>query len=384
MSKGNIMKNTDNIHIDCLDGLRGTAATWVLVGHALILTNAKMFIIDKPDLAVDLFIILSGFLMAYNYYNRSDKEPWESPKTWFIFWVRRFFRIAPVYYLLLIIALLMGGMLFISRGEISNVWPATATANTRYTDNSLTNIFTHLTFIFGFIPSYSFRTPLPDWSIGLEMQYYLIFPFLMILWKKLNSVVAVIIGCLLCLTLKQLFPNVWHLFPMPSMIFTKLPLFFSGMLIAQAIKSSINKSIFLYLFALCVSIVPTWYINKLVVLTHVLFVSTIYFLTLPNDKLHASLKKVQIFSNVFFKAKFFRWLGNISYTVYLSHLLVLIPICGFIATNYGEGLNSYIRAAIAIFSTVIIIFPISWLFYETIEKFGITFGKKLINKVAKP
>lgn len=40
--------------IECLDGLRGLAALWVLVGHCMLLTGFMVPILSKPDLGVDL------------------------------------------------------------------------------------------------------------------------------------------------------------------------------------------------------------------------------------------------------------------------------------------------------------------------------------------
>jgi len=55
------MKN----HITCLDGIRGLLAMWVFWGHICIFVGLKMPILGTPALAVDLFMLLSGFLMAY-------------------------------------------------------------------------------------------------------------------------------------------------------------------------------------------------------------------------------------------------------------------------------------------------------------------------------
>jgi peptidoglycan/LPS O-acetylase OafA/YrhL len=54
-------------HVPSLDGFRGIAASWVLLGHAAIQTGFKVPVLDKPDLGVDLFILLSGFLMVFHY-----------------------------------------------------------------------------------------------------------------------------------------------------------------------------------------------------------------------------------------------------------------------------------------------------------------------------
>ena len=83
--------------IGCLDGLRGAAALWVLIGHAMLLTGLRVPLLSSPDLAVDLFILLSGFLMAYHAERSRDDQG--QPATWAKFWAKRFFRIAPLYWM---------------------------------------------------------------------------------------------------------------------------------------------------------------------------------------------------------------------------------------------------------------------------------------------
>lgn len=64
--------------IGCLDGLRGLAALWVLLGHSLQLTGWHLPILSSPDLGVDLFIMLSGFLMVFHYRLRETANPGKS------------------------------------------------------------------------------------------------------------------------------------------------------------------------------------------------------------------------------------------------------------------------------------------------------------------
>jgi peptidoglycan/LPS O-acetylase OafA/YrhL len=55
-------------HLPWLDGLRGLAALWVLISHVQILSGMKYVpVLSWGGLAVDLFMILSGFLMAHHY-----------------------------------------------------------------------------------------------------------------------------------------------------------------------------------------------------------------------------------------------------------------------------------------------------------------------------
>src|SRR3546814_12295768 len=71
--------------VECLDGLRGVAALWVLLGHMMILTGFRLPLMSKPDLGVDLFILLSGFLMMFQYRLRAGREDWNAPGTWTAF-----------------------------------------------------------------------------------------------------------------------------------------------------------------------------------------------------------------------------------------------------------------------------------------------------------
>jgi len=100
----NIAVKNDRLPI--LDGIRGYAALWVLLGHCSNLSGLNLPLLNRPQMAVDVFMIMSGFLMTQHYFLRQDREPWESPRTWMKFWVRRFFRIAPLYYAVLIPAVL--------------------------------------------------------------------------------------------------------------------------------------------------------------------------------------------------------------------------------------------------------------------------------------
>lgn len=72
-------------------------------------------------------MMISGFLMAHNYLARRETEPWQAWPTWRAFWVRRFFRIAPAYYLLLAVALAMGPLLGNYRAAIGEQYPQTMT-----------------------------------------------------------------------------------------------------------------------------------------------------------------------------------------------------------------------------------------------------------------
>src|SRR5262249_21988845 len=148
------------------------------------------------------------------------------------FWLRRSFRIAPLYYLLLAAALIAGPSIGEMRDAIAQLWPHTATSPNRYRDQSLANILAHVTFSFGVLPRYYFATPLPDWSIILEMQFYLLFPFLMLMVARIGGPVAGAMALLGCAVVEVIFRGYVHQFEMPSFLPLKLYVFFIGMWIA--------------------------------------------------------------------------------------------------------------------------------------------------------
>jgi peptidoglycan/LPS O-acetylase OafA/YrhL len=145
-----------------LDGLRGYAALWVLINHALQMAGTKVPLLSRGDWAVDVFIIMSGFLMAFHYYYREQSEPWELPQTWTVFWFRRFWRLAPLYYVLLAVAVMLSSYLGQCRLNIAEVFPETTTDMGRYSPTEPINLAMHVSFLFGAFPQFAFATPLPD------------------------------------------------------------------------------------------------------------------------------------------------------------------------------------------------------------------------------
>lgn len=153
---------------DFLDTLRGFAAFWVVIAHCFIWADRPLPGWADPKLAVDLFMVISGFLMTYTV----DRQP-----GWRDFYIRRFFRIAPAYYVTLLAVVLLWPSIAAGMGQLqalSDKWqPAYRPAAQ---DFSVGNIIAHLTFLFGLSPDRSFSTGLPDWSLSLEMQFYALFP----------------------------------------------------------------------------------------------------------------------------------------------------------------------------------------------------------------
>ena len=142
----------------------------VLLFHAYIVNVIPDVIwsrtVGQGAEGVGLFFIVSALTLSASWHNRQGRDP----KPTAAFWARRFFRIAPLFYLVLVAAWLIG------QGK-PNYAPHAMAGNV-FTPG---NLLAHLTFAFGWIPAYQNSWLGVEWSIGTEMAFYLLFPVI-ILW----------------------------------------------------------------------------------------------------------------------------------------------------------------------------------------------------------
>jgi peptidoglycan/LPS O-acetylase OafA/YrhL len=375
-------------HLPYLDGLRGAAAGWVYVAHLAVLNSIHYPVITWGGSAVDLFMMLSGFLMAFHYFLRSEKEPWEEPATWTSFWLRRFFRIAPLFYVLLLAAFLFGPAIGEWRNQIDLVFPSAGTEPARYYDQSPMNVLTHVTFLFGALPKYAFRTTLPDWSIGLEMQFYLVFPFLMLVLARLGPAIACGVFILIAGALIAIFPAYFGQFPMPSALALKLHVFASGMLVACALRcDKWHQSVQLLAIAVASPIfafvlhVDDFGSAAIQIALVAAFAAVVF---------HRQLARIGIFSMPvrivmgIFDSPPLRFLGDTSYGVYLVHLLIVIPAIGWLLSHefYLQMPQSQ-RLALSAAVTVVPVYLSAWVLHRLVEKPGIAFGKAVLSRKSR-
>ena len=105
-------------HLPVLDGVRGLAVLMVLVFHFIgntLATNAVERVIvgaaNYGSYGVELFFVLSGFLITGILYDTSDK-----PLYFRNFFMRRVLRIFPLYYGVLVLIFLVAPLIPLLRG----------------------------------------------------------------------------------------------------------------------------------------------------------------------------------------------------------------------------------------------------------------------------
>lgn len=355
--------------VPVLDGLRGIAALWVLVGHAALMAGVQSRLLNRPDLGVDLFIILSGFLMVFHYRRREAEEPWRSPRTWRLFWLRRFLRVAPLYYVVLVAALALAPAMFDARAEVGALVSHRMPRPDRFLDQSLANILAHVTFLFGLHPDYASRTPLPDWSLSLEMQFYALFPFMMLLtlrmgWLSLAVLAAagVAVGAASMLLVQ---------FSLPSLLPLKLHLFLAGMAIAAAVATGGRNGAYLCLFAIALALVPLagrdWLSLSARALLAAAFVALV----------HAPLAGgVVSGAAALLGSRAFSRLGDLSYGAYLIHLLVMTPTAAWLIRAYGIEIDPWARFAALLAITMPATYALALAGYALVERPARNWGRR--------
>lgn len=176
--------------------------------------------------------------MEANAIQKLPKEPLFVRRNWLRFWIRRFFRIAPAYYVSLALAILSSAHFLTGYQELQSLnpklWPLGGTYDPSKVDYTVDNILIHLTLLFGVHPQYSFSTFLPDWSLSLEMQFYLAYPVLFCSMRKLGTLrVAILVGLVGAWVgheISRLIP-----YPEPSLLCFKLNFFLAGVLLWHCI-----------------------------------------------------------------------------------------------------------------------------------------------------
>lgn len=362
--------------IDPLDGLRGLAAMWVFAGHALNISNAALPIVGRPGLAVDLFMILSGGLMVFQATLREGREPMASPATWRRFWTRRFFRIAPVFYTALAVALIAAPWIGEARAAALAAGGGVEPDWARYHDQGLGNILAHLTFVFGLSPDYSFRTPLPDWSISLEMQFYLLFPFLLLFLRRVGQIAGALVLTAAAAALWLPFGGWLDSFPQPSFLPLKLNLFFAGMLIMHARALEGRGRLTVLAAAILLAALPLDGAHDVqAVAMRAANAALVAAMAVPGLLSGLVAAPVGLVARLM-SSRPLRWLGDVSYGVYLIHLMALPPAVALVA-HLMPGQPPLVRAAAAFALACPVVLALAWAAFRWLEKPGIALGRRL-------
>lgn len=345
------MNSTETKRIFGLDIIRSMAIIFVILGHSTYLidpyfsNNNYISLID----GVDLFFVLSGFLIGKIIINLIEENKKIDLKLTAKFLIRRWFRTLPNYYLFLLINIVL-----IAFGVIKGFL------------NKF--LITYFLFFQNFHKPYDFLF-WESWSLSVEEWFYLLFPIILILLFKIIKTsprYIILISIILFISTPLIYRIIqsnahenWELY-FRKIVLARLDTIGYGILAAylhiyHALTWKKYKNILFILGMIFLA-----YISK-TSFQNMYFLKTFYF-SLMGISILLILPKLESIKNENIPLKPFAFISKISYSMYLSHLLVL----QIISKTYV--INNRTDSVVAYLSFWLITILISTLVYKYFER----------------
>ena len=337
------------------DGKQNVGSIRTLLAIAVVFAHSYGFIFVGGTLAVQLFYVISGFLISYILVEARTYRTISS------FYINRFLRLFPIYWcvaLITIIAVLFASLISDGTHQIAS------TFNSLGFDGKLSLGLSNLLLLgqdwimftgvrdgeFQFVTDFRQSEVqvwqglvVPQaWTLGVELSFYLIAPFVLIrrnLMLLLLICSLVLRGYLIYIGLGTKDPWTYRFFP------TELALFLLGACAHQFLKPLYEKkglltenlstvlTLFIFLYCIVFFLLPYRGINTIALIgAFILFLPYLFMFQSTN--------------------RWDRKIGELSYPIYISHMLVIWTF-GYILGKLGIEYNSLTGSLLIVFITII-------------------------------
>lgn len=293
-----------------LESLRGIAAILVVFFHFNINSHFNNNLTNNSWLMVDLFFVLSGFVISLNYIDKL-----KTLRELYAFQEKRFLRLYPLHLLMLVIFLVIEFAKYIAEIKFDLV-----AYNRAFSSNNLYSFIANLFLIQNWVlPTTTYNSP--SWSISAEFFTYAIFAVIVYCTQKLRGVMFVILVLSIILSYYILSINGMGTDNVAGPV-RCIYSFFIGVLTQQIFaKISYNSRVRtsipgVMLIALSIILVTFSGENSsgVTLLIPLVFSATIFCLVSTNQK---------CFINKILVNKVLVYFGKISYSIYMIHFAVL-------------------------------------------------------------
>jgi peptidoglycan/LPS O-acetylase OafA/YrhL len=326
-----------------LESLRGIAALMVVFYHVDLLYPAAWpnpltphLFFKNGYLMVDLFFVLSGFVICHNYSRKIG-----GIKDAFRFLFLRFGRLYPLHLFFLLMFLGIETAKYFAELKFGFV-PHNSTA---FSQNDAPSFVANLLLIHPFCSFADGTFNGPSWSIGVEFYAYLVFAIAVLVapGKKKISIAACALTLLSAFLLIVIFRSPGLTTAAGFNFLRALMGFFLGVLAYQLYDSHHHRisrwSETISLFAVAVLILFLSFKQNPELDFVVVPLFAVLIVSVASDEAKRGVAKVLDYAPM-------RWLGAVSYSIYLSHLMVLMGMERILAFVQNRGGARKVRTKI--------------------------------------
>lgn len=368
-----------------LDGLRGLAAVYVMVGHSRwllwegysegFLRHSAQYSLSERVLvyflslftfghqAVIFFFILSGFVIHLSIIKRPAEE-----FSIITYLKKRFLRIYPVLIYSLVLSLLLDSLgNYGFHFSIYSHHTLSTVLNKNVPFNTGISVFAGNLFMLqnAYVPVWGTNGPL--WSLMYEWWFYLLYIPLLAIYFYNRAACYLLVLLLTGMGILELFPLI-----LVNTVFKYLLCWWFGCLIADAwyFKVKLIQPLYTIFSVALIYALVTWFRKSVFMLAeyelaavYAAFIGIL--LLLPGNWVSGAIQK-------------FSFLGAFSYTLYLVHFSVLVFLSGIILKYNG---NSLPQSQLMIGVGILISLLVSFLSYRLVEKRFVLIIKKMQVKI---
>ncbi|PVD52030.1 hypothetical protein DC498_11615 [Terrimonas sp.] len=360
----------EKVYFKNLQGFRFIAAVLVILSHIelfkkrVLLSNIwdSPFFFEAGSAGVDFFFVLSGFLITMLLLKEIEKTGRVNVRK---FYMRRILRIWPLYYLIILISYFI-----VPHLSIFYIQGYTEGLNENFWGKFLFSLFFIPNVALAFFESIPYAAPL--WSVGVEEQFYVFWPFLLSTFnRKIRSILIFIV---VFVAAKVIFILINKMFHLDAEIAVKIKNLLVGIrmecmgigglgayLIYRNHKvGCLIKSNILLLVAIILLPLVFLFAKNLFELHHIFF-SLLFLVIIANGAVNKS-------TPIKLENKFFFMMGNISYGLYLWHSLCIGLIINALRANPSFLNNLFLfnlLLYVGVFGFSILVAWISYTFFET-------------------
>jgi len=297
--------------IEELDGLRGIAAFLIVIYHITIWNSAyNLTFIRNFYLIVNIFFVLSGFLI-YKTYSNKLKNIKEFSRFLFL----RIGRLYPLHIFFLTVFVVIEIIKYFAQNNFGII----SLNSQPFRENNITALFQNIFLVQAIGPTNNAITfNLPSWTVSVEFYTYFLFALIVLYFKKFK--IFLFFGFFIVSLSFLLISKNYYGF---DLLLNCLSGFFLGSITAyleNKIKVTLPKYTSLVAFIMILSFL-IFKINSIYDQI-IFFFTTSLILTLTANKNGYLNKRL--------KLRLFVWLGSISYSLYMSHFCIIWIVNQFI------------------------------------------------------